>query len=52
MMMWIVRGSETITKNIKISAKANLGYYQLKKHKPWFNKGNKPNCSGYMIKAK
>jgi hypothetical protein len=26
---------ETIRENIKISAKESLGYYELKKHKPW-----------------
>jgi hypothetical protein len=26
----------TIRENIKISAKESLGYYALKKHKPWF----------------
>jgi hypothetical protein len=26
-------------KNIKISAKENLGFYELKKHKPWFGEG-------------
>jgi hypothetical protein len=30
---------ETIRENIKISAKESLGYYELKKHKPWFDKG-------------
>jgi hypothetical protein len=30
---------ETIREDIKISAKQNLGYYELKKHKPWFDKG-------------
>jgi hypothetical protein len=30
---------ETIRENIKISAKENLGYYQLKKRKPWFDEG-------------
>jgi hypothetical protein len=30
---------ETIRENIKISAKESLGYYELKKHKPWFYKG-------------
>jgi hypothetical protein len=30
---------ETIRENIKISAKENLGFYELKKHKPWFNEG-------------
>jgi hypothetical protein len=29
---------ETVGENIKISAKGNLGYYELKKHKPWFDK--------------
>jgi hypothetical protein len=33
----INRAWETIRKNIKISAKASLGYYDLKKHKPWFD---------------
>jgi hypothetical protein len=26
-----------IRENIKISAKESLGYYELKKHKQWFN---------------
>jgi uncharacterized protein YaaR (DUF327 family) len=30
---------ETIRENIKISAKESLGYYELKKHKPWFDEG-------------
>jgi hypothetical protein len=30
---------ETITVNIKISAKESPGYYELKKHKPWFDEG-------------
>jgi hypothetical protein len=30
---------ETIRENIKISAKDSLGYYELKKHKPWFDEG-------------
>jgi hypothetical protein len=29
---------ETIRESIKISAKESLGYYKLKKNKPWFNK--------------
>jgi hypothetical protein len=29
---------ETIRENIKISAKESLGYYEFKKHKPWFDK--------------
>jgi hypothetical protein len=44
---------------MKISAKQSLGYYELKKHKPWFNEGcsklsdqrNMPNCSSYMIQV-
>jgi hypothetical protein len=52
---------ETIRENIKISAKESIGYYELKKHKPWFNKGcsklllqrkNKLNCCGYRIQTK
>jgi hypothetical protein len=35
-----------IRENIKISAKESLGYYELRKHKPWFDEENKPNCSG------
>jgi hypothetical protein len=30
---------ETIRENIKISAKNSLGYFELKKHKPWFDDG-------------
>jgi hypothetical protein len=30
---------ETSRENIKISAKENLGYFELKKHRPWFGKG-------------
>jgi hypothetical protein len=30
---------ETICENIKILAKKSLGYYELKKHKPWFDEG-------------
>jgi hypothetical protein len=35
----INRAWETIRENIKISAKESLGYYVLKKHKPWFDEG-------------
>jgi hypothetical protein len=35
----INRAWETFRENIKISAKESLGYYELKKHKSWFNKG-------------
>jgi hypothetical protein len=30
---------ETIRENIKISAKDSQDYFELKKHKPWFDKG-------------
>jgi hypothetical protein len=40
--------------------KESLGYYELKKHTPWFDEGcsellgqkKKPNCSGYRMQAK
>jgi hypothetical protein len=28
---------ETVRENIRISAKESVGYFELKKHKPWFN---------------
>jgi 5-methylcytosine-specific restriction endonuclease McrBC GTP-binding regulatory subunit McrB len=34
----INRAWETISENIKILAKETLGYYELKKHKPWFGR--------------
>jgi hypothetical protein len=30
---------ETIRENTNISAKESPGYYELKKHKPWFDEG-------------
>jgi hypothetical protein len=39
---------ETIRDNIKISAKESLGYYELKKHKPWFDEG----CSKLLDQRK
>jgi hypothetical protein len=39
---------ETIRENIKISAKDNLGYYELKRHKPWFDEG----CSKLLDQRK
>jgi hypothetical protein len=30
---------ETVIENIKISAKESVGYYEMKKHEPWFDKG-------------
>jgi hypothetical protein len=35
----INRAWETIRENVNISAKENLGYYELKKHKLWFDEG-------------
>jgi hypothetical protein len=35
----INRAWESIGGNIKISAKESLCYYELKKHKPWFDEG-------------
>jgi hypothetical protein len=32
-------GWEMIRENIKISTEGSLGYFELKKHKPWFNEG-------------
>jgi hypothetical protein len=51
---------ETIRETIKISAKESLGYFKLKKHKPWFSEGctklldqrKQDNCSGYRIQVK
>jgi hypothetical protein len=31
---------EMIKQNIKISAKESLGYYELKKNKPWLDEGS------------
>jgi hypothetical protein len=31
---------ESIQVNIKISDKVRIGYYELKKHKQWFDKGH------------
>jgi hypothetical protein len=31
---------ETIREKVKISAKENIGYYELRKHKQWFDKGS------------
>jgi hypothetical protein len=38
----------TIRENIKISAKESLGYFELKKLKPWFDKG----CSKLLDQRK
>jgi hypothetical protein len=39
---------ETIRENIKTSSKKNLGYFELKKHKPWFDE----RCSDQRKQAK
>jgi hypothetical protein len=39
---------ETIQENIKISAKESLGFYELRKHKPWFDEG----CSKLLDQRK
>jgi hypothetical protein len=44
----INRAWETIRENIKISAKESLGYFDLKKHKPWFDEG----CSTLLDQRK
>jgi hypothetical protein len=44
----INRVSETIRENIRVSAKESLGYYELKKHKPWFHEG----CSKLLDQRK
>jgi hypothetical protein len=39
---------ETIREKVKISAKESLDYFELKKHKPWFDEG----CSKLLDKKK
>jgi 50S ribosomal subunit-associated GTPase HflX len=39
---------ETIRENILISAKESVGYYELRRHKPWFNEG----CSKLLDQRK
>jgi hypothetical protein len=39
---------ETIRENINISAKESLGYFELKKHKPWFDE----ECSKLLDQRK
>jgi hypothetical protein len=39
---------ETIRENIKISAKEGLGYFEMKKHKTWFDEG----CSKLLDQRK
>jgi hypothetical protein len=44
----INRALETIRENIKISAKESQGYFELKKHKPWFDE----QCSQLLDQRK
>jgi hypothetical protein len=44
----INRAWKTTADNIKISAKESLGYYELKKHTPWFDEG----CSELLNQRK
>jgi hypothetical protein len=39
---------ETIRENINISAKESRGYFEFKKHKPWFDEG----CSKLLDQRK
>jgi hypothetical protein len=39
---------ETIRQNIEISAKESVGYYELRKNKPWFDEG----CSKLLDQRK
>jgi hypothetical protein len=40
---------ETIRENINISAKESLGYFELKKHKPWLQDPSKINGDNLNI---
>jgi hypothetical protein len=44
----INRAWETLRKNIKISARERLGYYEPKKHRLWLDKG----CSKLLYQGK
>jgi hypothetical protein len=44
----INRAWQTIKENMKVSAKESLGYYELKKHERWFDKG----CSELLDQRK
>jgi hypothetical protein len=55
----IERACESIRENIQITAKESAGYYELKKHKPWFEEAcsklldqrKEQNYNGYRIQA-
>jgi hypothetical protein len=44
----ITSAQEMIRENIQISAKESLGYYELRKHRPWFDEG----CSKLLDQRK
>jgi hypothetical protein len=44
----ISRAWETVRENITFSAQESLDYYELKKHKPWFDGG----CSELLDQQK
>jgi hypothetical protein len=43
---------QTIRESIKISAKEGLGYYELRKHKPWLDEGFSRGSHLYKLKSK
>jgi hypothetical protein len=47
-VVYINSAWETIRENIKISSKESLGYFELKKHKLWFDEG----CSKLLDQRK
>jgi hypothetical protein len=53
-----INNRENNRENIKVSAKESLGYYELKKHKPWFDEecskliDQRKQARGYRIQAK
>jgi hypothetical protein len=47
-LRWVLIEFGELLENIKISAKESLGYYELKKHKPWFDEG----CSKLLDQRK
>jgi hypothetical protein len=46
--MWKLIVPGKLLQRIKISAKESLGYYEFKKHKPWFDEG----CSKLLRERK
>jgi hypothetical protein len=61
MVSWkLRRKSWEIIRDIRLSAKERLGYYELEKHKPWLDDAcskslhqrKQPNCIGNRIQVK